>query len=108
MDVKGFYQKLRKIEAEITDPFVIVKSKETPDGGHAGVLTEVSRRLGAQMITEGKAELASPEEVAGYRERVAQAQKAAEQRAVAKRLHVTVVTDGESIKSASVQKNAKA
>ncbi len=33
MDLRMFYQKLRKIEQEIADPHVVVVSHETPDGG---------------------------------------------------------------------------
>ncbi len=42
MDLKVFYQKLRKIEQEIADPHVLVVSNETSDGGRAGQKTEVT------------------------------------------------------------------
>ena len=54
MDLRLFYQKLRKIEQEISDPHVLMVSHETPDGGRAGQKSEVSRSLAAKMILEGR------------------------------------------------------
>jgi hypothetical protein len=57
MDLKAFYQRIRQMESEIKEPFIQVVSKATPDGGKAGVKTAVSRRVAAQLVAEGKAEL---------------------------------------------------
>lgn len=62
MNLRAYYQKLRKIEADIAAPFVVLASKETPDGGKAGVLTYVARAIAARAIADGKAELAGSEE----------------------------------------------
>jgi hypothetical protein len=67
MDVRVYYQKLRKIEATIPEPYVVVVSRETPDGGKPGVKTDVSRSLAARLIVEDQATLASPEETAQFR-----------------------------------------
>lgn len=67
MDVRIYYQKLRKIEAAIPEPYVVVVSRETPDGGKPGVKTDVSRSLAAKLIVEDQAVLASPEETAQFR-----------------------------------------
>ena len=103
MDLRLFYQKLRKIEQEITDPHVLVVSHETPDGGRAGQKSEVPRGIAAKLIVEGRARLASAEEVAEHRSAVEQARQEAEQRAVAQRIQVNVVSDADfrAIKSAS-------
>ena len=58
MDLRAYYQKIRKVEAEIKDPVVTIVSLETPEGGKAGTKTEVPRGLAARMIVEGRAELA--------------------------------------------------
>jgi len=42
-------------------------SRETPDGGRAGVKTQVPRALAARMIVEEKADLATPEEAEEFR-----------------------------------------
>jgi hypothetical protein len=59
MDLKVYYRKIRIVEAEIADADVVMISLETPDGGRAGVATEVRRRLAAKLVVEGKARLAS-------------------------------------------------
>lgn len=66
MDLRMFFHKVRKLEQEITDPHVVVVSLETPDGGKAGVRTEVSRENASRMIVDGRARLASKSETADY------------------------------------------
>src|SRR5437667_8215233 len=83
MDLRLFYQKLRKIEQEIADPHVVVVSNETPDGGRAGQKSEVSRSGAAKLVVEGKARLATLEEANEYRNLIDQALQAAEQRNLA-------------------------
>jgi hypothetical protein len=67
MDLRTYYQTIRKITAGITEEAAVVISRETSDGGRAGVKTEVPRALAAQLMVEGKADLASPEEAAEFR-----------------------------------------
>ncbi len=62
MDLKSYYQKLREMEAALPSDYVVVVSRETPDGGRAGTLTEVPRRLAAKLILDGTAELATEEQ----------------------------------------------
>ena len=58
MDLRVYYQKLRKAEQEIADEHVVVVSNETPDGGRPGQKTQVARAIAAKMIVEGRARLA--------------------------------------------------
>lgn len=95
MDLRMFYQKLRKIEQEIADAHVIVVSSETSDGGKAGQKAEVSRSIAARLILEGRARLATGEEAAEYRRGVETALQEAEQRAMAERVQVNVITDSD-------------
>lgn len=62
MDLRVFYQKLRKIESEIPDDCAVIVSRETPDGGKPGVLTQVPRALAALLIADGKADIADAKE----------------------------------------------
>ena len=62
MDVRIYFQKVRQVEAGIVSPHAVVMSLDTPDGGKAGLLTEVSRMMAAQLIVENKARMASEEE----------------------------------------------
>jgi hypothetical protein len=79
MDLRIYYQKIRKLEAEIPEPFVVLISRETPDGGKAGVKTDVPRGLAARLIVEDRAERASPEETALFRAEVERDWRAAEE-----------------------------
>jgi hypothetical protein len=49
MDLKVFYQKVRQVEAGIEEPHVVVISHDTPDGGRAGVASEVKKTVAARM-----------------------------------------------------------
>jgi hypothetical protein len=95
MDLKQFYQKLRKIEQEIADPHVLVVSHETPDGGRAGQTSEVSRGIAAKLIVEGRARLAGAEEIADYRAAVEQARHEVNQQAMAQKIQVNVVSEAD-------------
>jgi hypothetical protein len=86
MDLKVYYQKIRQLEASLKEESVVTVSLETPDGGRAGVLTEVPRRIAAQLVVEGKARLATPEESKEFQEQATAARQAAEQRAEESRL----------------------
>jgi len=95
MDLRMFYQKLRKIEQEISEAHVIVVSDETPDGGRAGQKAEVSRSIAARLILEGRARLATAGEAAEYRAGVETALREAEQRALAEKVQVNLITDAD-------------
>ena len=45
MDIRVYFQKIREIERNIQDPYVVVVSLETPEGGKPGRATEVSREV---------------------------------------------------------------
>jgi uncharacterized Fe-S cluster-containing radical SAM superfamily enzyme len=102
MDLRTFYQKLRKLEREIAEPHVVVISHETSDGGKEGQESEVSRANAARLILEGRARLATTEETAAYRKAVEVALQDAEQRAMANRVQLNVISDTDlrAIKSA--------
>ena len=67
MDMRVFYQKIRALESTIPDLYVVVISLETPEGGKAGMPTEVRRDLAAKLVVEGRARLATPEETNAFR-----------------------------------------
>ncbi|MGC9969380.1 MAG: hypothetical protein ABSE56_02200 [Bryobacteraceae bacterium] len=95
MDLKVYYQKMRQIEAALGEAHVVVVSQETPDGGRAGVRTEVPRLVAAKLIVEGRARLATAEEASEYREQTAEAKRAAEQAATAGRMQITVISEAD-------------
>ena len=95
MDLKRYYQKIRELEAKIADEFAVVVSLETPDGGKAGSLTEVTAKVAAKMVTEGTARMASAEEAQRLRDQQAEAQRVAEQAASAGKVQLSVLPTSE-------------
>jgi uncharacterized Fe-S cluster-containing radical SAM superfamily enzyme len=95
MDLRVFFQKLRKIEQEIAAPHVIVVSHETPDGGRPGQLAEVSRSVAARLILEGHAHLATEEESTEFRTAARMAVEEAEQKLMAAKVQVNVISDAD-------------
>jgi len=101
MDLRVYYQKIRDVASRIADEFPVVVSKESADGGQAGIKTEVPRQIAAKLVVEGVAELAKPEEVAKFRAALAEAKRVADQAAAASRLQLSVIStaDLESLKA---------
>jgi hypothetical protein len=95
MDLKLYYQRIRETEAALSQPDVVVVSQETPDGGKAGVLTEVPRRMAAKLVVEGKARPAGPEEAKQYYADAEQRVKWARERAAAGRIRVAVIPEAD-------------
>ena len=67
MDLRIYYQKIRDAQAKITDPCPVIVSRETPDGGKEGTLTEVPVGIAAKMVVDGAARLATTEETRTFR-----------------------------------------
>jgi hypothetical protein len=95
MDLRAFYQKLRKIEQQIADSHVVVVSHETPDGGRPGQLAEVSRSIAARLILEGRARLATAEESAEFRAAAQKGVQDAHQREMAGKVQVNVISEAD-------------
>ena len=66
MNLRDFYANVRNTIATIDDPFVVLVSKITPDGGKAGVMTLAKRETAARLIVEDRARLATEDETAIY------------------------------------------
>lgn len=66
MDLRVYYRKIREVESTLTEPYVVVVSLATQDGGKPNVLTEASRLVAAKQIAEGRARIASTEEAAEF------------------------------------------
>lgn len=94
MDLRQYFRKIREVEATISVPHIFVTSLETADGGKAGVVTEVTRGIAAKMIAEGRAVVATEDEKQRFLADQENERVAADRADVARRLHVTVVSDG--------------
>ena len=95
MDVRQYYRKLRDIEATMSEPYLLVISLETADGGRSGAVSEVSRFLAAKLIVEGRAVLASEKEKQAYSEQQAAAKKASYKADLARRVQVAIIADSD-------------
>ncbi len=95
MDLRTYYRKIRETEEGLGEGASLIVSIETPDGGRAGVKSEVPRRAAAVMIVEGKARLGSDEERSRYQAEKAQAIEAAAELAAASRVRVALLSEAE-------------
>jgi hypothetical protein len=95
MDVKQYYRKIRELEASLTDEYPIIVSIETADGGKGGLLSEVSRSNAARLIIEGRAQLATKDQMEDFYNQQAAARKLAERTEISKRIQVAIVSDPE-------------
>lgn len=107
MDIRLYFQKLEETERAITTPYVVVVSEGTPDGGRAGIVSEVSRSVAAQLIAEGRARLGTDAEARDYHASKERARTALEQERLANRVQVTVLSDNELRSLRSPQRPAR-
>jgi hypothetical protein len=95
MDLKSYYSRIRETEALILHNHVVIISNSTPEGGKAGVRTEVSRAIAARIIAEGRARLATDEEAAEFRQSQQAAKEKFDQEEAARRVQVMVIPSHE-------------
>ena len=95
MDVRQYYRKLREAEITISEPYPLMVSLETTDGGKPGILSEVSRETAAKLIVEGRAVPATLEEQELYRERQFAARQKAENAEMARRVQVAIISESD-------------
>lgn len=95
MDVKQYYRKIAEAEAKISDAYPVVVSRQTEDGGKAGVVCEVSRPVAAKMIVENRAVLATAAEKEQYLEQQVLARKLAEKVEMARRVQVAIISESD-------------
>ena len=91
MNLTSYFQRIREFDTSIVEPFVVLVSHETSDGGKEGLLTEVPKAVAAKMIADGRGHLASEDAARGFQEKKAEAKKAADAEAAANRMQVTLV-----------------
>ena len=90
MDLKQYYKKIRETEERISEEYPLISSLDTPDGGKAGRISEVSRAFAAKMIVEGRATLANEDEASEFRSQQASAKRAAEKSDLARRVQIVI------------------
>lgn len=96
MDLKTYYRRIRETEAAIAGETAVVISLETPDGGRAGLLTEVPRAVAARLIAQSAAELATDETAAAFREEMRARKTEEDARRAAARIQVSVISEADA------------
>lgn len=91
MDLRAYYKRLRQAEAELTEAEYVMLSLGTPEGGRAGVRTEVPKAVAARLLAEGRAVQATDEEAQGYREAVREAKAKIDEEEAARQVQVMVI-----------------
>ncbi len=91
MDLRAYYRKIREVESTLNEPYVVLVSVATSDGGKAGIRTEVTRHIAARLIAEGKARLATHEEALSFHEDNEEAKKTFDQSVIASRVQVVMM-----------------
>lgn len=95
MDVRSYYRKVREADATLTGEYIVMVSLDTPEGGKAGVRTEVPRAIAATLIAEARARVATEEETREFHEANRAAKEEYEQEQAAKRVQVMVIPSHE-------------
>lgn len=91
MDLRAYYRKVREVESGLPEAFVVVVSHETPDGGKAGVLSEVTRHTAARQIAEGRSRIATDEEAVAFHDCNQEVKRAADEAAAVNRMQFVVM-----------------
>jgi molybdenum-dependent DNA-binding transcriptional regulator ModE len=95
MDLRSYYKKVREADETLSAEDVVMVSLETPEGGKAGVRTEVPRAIAAKLLAELRARVATAEEAREFHESQRVAREAHEQSEAAKRVQVMVIPSQE-------------
>src|SRR5450432_2118278 len=91
MDLRAYYRKVRDVENGFPEPFVVLVSHETSDGGRAGVLSEVSRHTAARQIAEGRSRAATEEEADRFHKDNLTVKRLSDEAAAVNRMQFVVV-----------------
>jgi len=103
MDLKQYFKKLKDTESSIEEPYLLIVSLETADGGKPGAVVEVSRREAAKALVEGRAVRANDEQKEAYFKQEADRKKSSEKAGLSRRLQIAIVSDSELRTPATTQ-----
>ncbi|MBL8179946.1 MAG: hypothetical protein JNK48_35025 [Bryobacterales bacterium] len=96
MDVKQYFQRVRELAMQLPGEEVVIKSLPTPNGGKAGILTEVNRQTAAKQIIDGNAVLATEKESTEYYSEMEAKRQIAERALALSRLQISLSTAAQS------------
>lgn len=93
MNLRTYYQTVKRIREGLPEPYMLVTSLSTPNGGKEGVVTEVETSLAARMIADLSARPATDEEIAAYQAECERLRGEAKEEEMRSRLRVTLVSE---------------
>jgi hypothetical protein len=95
MDLKEYFRKIREQAELIPTEEVVVVSKATSDGGKEGTFSEVSRRIAAQLLIDGRARLATAEESQNFAAEMEERRRRVQEQTLSQRFQVAVISESE-------------
>jgi len=95
MDLRIYYERIRETRKTLTEDDVVVVSCATPDGGKAGVCTEVPKGVAAKMVVDGTASVVAADIAAEFRRARAEAKEKADRELAASKVSLTVIPAAE-------------
>jgi len=95
MDLRQYFKKIKDTEASLEEPYPLVVSLETTDGGKPGAVIEVSRQEAAKAIVENRAILATDDQKQLYLKQLAERKRVAEQTELSRRVQIAIISDSE-------------
>ena len=98
MDLRAYYAKVREAEAALVGEHIVMVSLATPEGGKAGIRTEVPRRVAATLIAENRARVGSEVEAQAFHEANRAAREKYEEFEAARHMQVVVMPAHEAKK----------
>jgi hypothetical protein len=93
MNLRTYYQNVKRIREGLPEPYVFLTSLSTPNGGKEGIVTEVETSLAARMIADLIARIATSEEIAAYQANCDLLRAEAKEDELRSRLRVTLVNE---------------
>ncbi len=95
MNLKDYYREIAAQESAIEESFVLIISLQTPNGGRAGIPSEVNRATAAKLVVDKQARLATPEEVKKLRDERDEQQRQRDIAALQERVRMTRLAEDE-------------
>jgi hypothetical protein len=95
MDLRQYFKKIKDTELSIEEPYPLIVSLDTTDGGKAGTVVEVSRQEAAKAIVELRALWANGEQKEAYLKQEGERKKSAEKTELSRRLQIAIISDSE-------------
>jgi len=91
MDLRSYYQQVRDADETLIGAHIVMVSLTTPEGGKAGVKTEVARAIAAKLIVEQRARVATEQESSEFHQANKDAKEKYDAQQAVQRLQVMVI-----------------